>query len=146
MKKIFSFVLVLIVLSSLLAGCSFVKNSSGSLLGEAESTPKVEEMMAALAEDRTSDALDLMHPQVSETAEDSIAQMSAYIAGREVSSLEQKTISVNTSTSTSGKTRQEQATFLVTLDDGDVIYLNVVYLTNKHGAGFSSFQLVLGVV
>ena len=146
MKRIFSFALVLLVLTCCLAGCSFTKNTSGAFAGEAEATPKVEEMMAALSEDRTSDAKGLMHPQASETSDDAIAQMSAYLAGREVSAMKQKSISVNTSTGTSGKTRQEQATYQVTLDDGDMVYLNVVYLTNKQGAGFVSFQLVLGVV
>ena len=45
-----------------------------------------------------------------------------------------------------GKARQEQVAYQVTLTDGSVIYLNVVYLSNTAGAGFVSFQLVLGVV
>ena len=78
--------------------------------------------------------------------DDAISQMSDYIDGREVTSMELININVNTSTGTSGKSREEQVVYKVTLDDNDVIYLNVDYLSNNEGTGFTSFQLVLGVV
>lgn len=119
---------------------------SGALAGDAESTPKVEEMMQALAENRTSDAKALLHPQKAEQAEAALTQLSAFLAGREVDALEQRNININSFSGTSGKTRQEQVSYQVTLTDGAVIYLNVVYLSDNAGTGFSSFQLVLGVV
>ncbi len=146
MKKLVCLVLVMLALLSCLTACSFTQNLSGDLAGKAESTSKVEEMMAALAENRTSDAKALMHTQSAERSDAAIAQMSAYLDGREVSSMELKSINVNTSTGTSGKTRQEQVAYKVILTDGVVIYLNVVYLSNNAGTGFTSFQLVLGVV
>ena len=145
MKKIISFALVLALFVCLTA-CNFTQNKSGALAGEAEATPKVKEMMAALADDKTSNAKALMHPKVAETSDDAIAQMSAYLAGQKARAVEQKDIKVHTSTGTNGKTREEQVTYQVTLTDGSVIYLNVVYLSNDQGTGFSSFQLVLGVV
>lgn len=146
MKKKICFVLVLLVLLSSLTACNFTQNISGAMADKAESTPKVEEMMTALAQNSASDAKNLMHPQVSERSDDAITQMSAYLDGREFSSIELKSINVNVSTGTSGKSRQEQVTYQVTLTDGAVIYLNVVYLSDNGGTGFTSFQLVLGVV
>lgn len=146
MKKLICFSLVLLILLGCLTACNFTQNMSGAIAGEAEATPKVEEMLMALAKGSTSDAKSLMHPQVAETSNNAIAQMSAYLAGRKASAIELKNISVNTSTGTSGKTRQEQVAYQVALTDGAVIYLNVVYLSNNQGTGFASFQLVLGVV
>jgi hypothetical protein len=60
--------------------------------------------------------------------------------------MELRSIIVNTSAGTSGKSRQERVAYQVTLTDGAVIYLNVVYFSNNDGKGFSAFQLVLGVV
>jgi len=50
MKKILCFTLVLLVLIGCLTACNFTQNMSGAIAGEAEATPKVEEMMSALAE------------------------------------------------------------------------------------------------
>ena len=146
MKKVFCLSLILAVLVGCLTACNFQSNMSGALAGEAESTSKVKEMMLALAENRTSDAKKLLHPQTAELSEAALTQLSAYLAGREVDALEQRNINVKTFSGTSGKTRQEQVTYQVTLTDGAVIYLNVVYLSDNAGTGFSSFQLVLGVV
>ena len=146
MKKIICFTLVLLALLGCLTACNFTQNISGAIAGEAEATPKVEEMMAALADDNTSDAKVLLHPQVAETSDNAIAQMSAYLAGRKASAIELKRITVNTSTGTAGNTRQERVAYQVTLTDGAVFFLNVVYLSNNQGTGFASFQVVLGVV
>ena len=102
--------------------------------------------MAALADDNTSDAKALLHPQVAETSDNAIAQMSAYLAGRKASAIELISININSSTGTAGKTRQERVGYQVTLTDGAVIFLNAVYLSNNQGTGFASFQVVLGVV
>lgn len=146
MKKLVCLVLVMLALLSCLTACSFTQNLSGDLAGKAESTSKVEEMLAALAENRASDAKALMHIQSADRSDTAIAQMIAYLDGRKVSSLELKNINVNTSTGTSGKARQERVAYQVTLTDDVVIYLNVVYLSNNAGTGFTAFQLVLGVV
>ena len=146
MKRSICFVLVLVTLLSCLTGCNFTQNMSGALAGVAESTSKVKEMMTALAENRAPDAKALLHPQATEKADAAIAQMSDYLSGREVSSIEQKNININTFTGTSGKTKQEKVVYQATLTDGAVIYINVVYLSTNSGTGFSSFQLVLGVV
>ena len=145
MKKILCFVLVLLVLGSFTA-CNFTQNMSGMMAGEAEATPKVEEMMAALSAANTADAKALLHPQVAESSDNAITQMSTYLAGRNAETMEVTGITVNTSTGTSGNTRQERVNYRVTLTDGAVIFLNVVYLSNNQGTGFASFQIVLGVV
>lgn len=145
MKKILCFALVLLVLGSFTA-CNFTQNMSGMMAGEAEATPKVEEMMAALSAANTADAKALLHPQVAETSDNAIAQMSAYLAGRTAETMEVTGITVNTSAGTSGNVRQERVNYRVTLADGAAIFLNVLYLSNNQGTGFASFQIVLGVV
>ena len=146
MKKMICFALVLLALLGCLTACNFTQNMSGAIAGEAEATPKVEEMVAALADGRASDAKALMHPQMAATSDSAIAQMSAYLAGRKASAMELKSINISTSTGTAGKTRQERVAYQVTLTDGTVIFLNVVYLSDNKGTGFAAFQLVLGVV
>ncbi|MBE6797935.1 MAG: hypothetical protein E7531_06345 [Ruminococcaceae bacterium] len=146
MKKLISVALIVLALLSCLTACSFTQNMSGVLAGDAECTPKVEEMLSVLAENNTSDAKALMHPQSSDKSDAAIEQMSTYLAGREADSMELQNINVSTSTGTSGRTSQEQVSYRVNLSDGEVIYLNVVYLSNKDGTGFASFQIVLGVV
>lgn len=146
MKKIICTLLVVLVILSCMTACSFVQNMSGTIADNAASTLKAEEMMAALADDNASDAKALLHPQVAETSDNAITQMSSYLDGREVSAMELKSINVNASAGTAGKSIQEQASYQVTLTDGAVIFLNVVYLSNDQGDGFTSFQVVLGVV
>ena len=145
MKKWICFVLVLLVLGSFTA-CNITQNMSGAIAGKAEATPKVEAMMAALSAANTADAKALLHPQVAESSDNAITQMSTYLAGRNAETMEVTGITVNTSTGTSGNTRQERVNYRVTLVDGAVIFLNVVYLSNNQGTGFASFQIVLGVV
>lgn len=145
MKKV-GLIAVSLVWFIVLTSCTFSSNMSGLLAGEAEATPEVEEMMLAMAENRESDAKALMHPQATEEAGAAITQMSTYLDGRKVDSMEPTSINVNTSTGTSGETREEQVTYRVTLDDGVVIHLNVVHLSDNDGSGFSSFQVVIGLV
>jgi hypothetical protein len=145
MKKWICFVLVLLVLGSFTA-CNVTQNMSGAIAGKAEATPKVEAMMAALSAANTADAKALLHPQVAETSDNAITQMSTYLAGRTAETMEVTGITVNTSAGTSGNVRQERVNYQVTLTDGTVIYLNVAYLSNNQGTGFASFQIVLGVV
>jgi hypothetical protein len=66
-----------------------------------------------------------------------------YIDGRKAESVEVTSININTSTGTGGKVREEQVSYEVTLTDGEVISLNVVYLSDNQGEGFSVFQIVL---
>ena len=146
MKRKIGFALVLALLLGCLAGCNFTANLSGALAGEPEAEPKVTEMMTALSQGNTADALALLHPQATETAEHAVGQMESYLAGRTVSEMEQISININTSTGTAGTTRQERVGYRVKLSDGDVIFINALYLTNSAGKGFASFQLVLGVV
>ena len=146
MKKRFFHVLTLVLLAVCLTACNFTKNISGAMASEPEAAPKVTEMMLALAENRTADAKALMHPQTAEASDSAIAQMRDYLAGRKAETVEQTSITVNTSTGTSGNIRQERVGYRVTLSDSTVIYLNVIYLSDSQGTGFAAFQVVLGVV
>lgn len=146
MKRFLSVFFVLLLMIICLTSCNFTQNMSGALAGSAEATSKVEEVMKNLAEDGVSDSKSLMHPRIAEKSEAALTQICDYLDGREASSIEVKNINISTSTGTSGKVRQEQVVYQVTLDDGAVIYLNVDYLSDNEGTGFVSFQLVLGVV
>ena len=146
MKKIICVALVLMILLGCLTACNFTQNMSSTVTEEAEATPKVEKMMAALADDNTSEAKALLHPQVAETSDNAIAQMRDYLDGRKISAMELLSVNINTSTGTAGNTRQERIAYQVTLDDGAEIFLNAVYFSDNQGTGFASFQVVIGVV
>ncbi|MBE6669355.1 MAG: hypothetical protein E7601_04030 [Ruminococcaceae bacterium] len=146
MKKAICLTLVILSIASCLTACSFTSNIMNVQKDKAESTPKVEEMMSAMAEKSVSDATSLLHPEAKEKADDAIEQIVSYVNGRSVSSMELININVSSSTSTSGKMRKEQAVYQVAMDDGEIFYLNTVYVTNNDGDGFISFQLVLGIV
>ena len=146
MKRLLCIALLILFLMSCLTACNFTQRASGALAGAAEATPKVEEMMTALAENRASDAKALLYPQATANSATAIAQMSNYLAGRDASSIELANINFSASTGTSGKTRQEQVVYKATLSDGEVIYIEAVYLSDNTGVGFTSFRLTLGVV
>ncbi|MBQ9116403.1 MAG: hypothetical protein IJY04_05220 [Clostridia bacterium] len=150
MKKIItrtlSLALILMLLCLAITSCNFTQTSSGGASDKAETAAKVEEMLTALIERNDSSAKALLHPQASDKTDTAITQMSVYLNGRSASSVELLNFNVRSSFGTSGKTRQEQSSYQVTLTDGDIIYLNTVYLSDSAGDGFVSFQLVLGLV
>ena len=147
MKKAICIVAVVMAVLCLLTACNFTSNFSDALgMVKANSTSQAEQMMKALAEKDTEAALALLHPNVSQAGEAAVKQMEDYFNGRKVSALKQVSINTRTVSGTSGKATQESVTFQVTLEDNTAFYISAVYLTDKAGQGFASFQLVLGVV
>ena len=146
MKKTVCTILLCLTLVICLTACNFTTNVSGKLAGEVEASQNVETMMIALAQKNTANAKNMIHPNYVDNSEDAIVQISTYLSGREVVSVQQLSIDVKTSTGLSGKARQETVTYTATLTDGEVIYLNVVHLSDNAGEGFTSFQLVLGLI
>ena len=146
MKKTICLTFVILAIISCLTACNFTTNISGAMKDNAESAPKAEEMMSLMAENRALEAKALLHPQANEKADDALEQMIIYIRGRSINSMELVNINISSSTGTSGIIRQEQVSYQVVLDDGEIVYLNTVYLSNNASKGFVSFQLVLGVV
>ena len=146
MKKTICLILVLITAITSLSACNISSKISGALEENAESRTMIEEMLTALSEGRTSDAAALMHPDKVENSNAAIAQMIDFLGGRSVSSLELVNINFSSSVGTSGKIKEEDISYKAILNDGTVIYLNAFYVSNKAGAGFSAFQLVIGVV
>ena len=114
-------------------------------LGESQAKPKVEEMMLSLAEGDEAAAEALMHPDVDQDAKEQLAQIKEYLAGRKVSDMEQKSISVNKSMGTGGKALREEVTYQVMLDDNTEIYVSASYLEDKSGSGFTAFRMSLGI-
>lgn len=146
MKKLICVVLSMLILLCCLTACNFTQNMSGALAGEAEATPKVEKMMAALAKNSTDEAKALLHAKASGFLDTGITQMSDYLDGREVRSMSLTGINVNTTKGAAGNSRQERVGYTATLSDGTIIYINAVYLSDQTDAGFLSFQIVLGIV
>ena len=143
MKKSISFILVVTVLLCCFTSCDITANFSDALSGKAESTPKVEEMLSALAENDISAAESLLHPQIADDSGDMLERLADYIDGRKAESVEVTSIGINTFTGTGGKSRQEEISYEVKLDDGDSVSLNVVYLSDNQGESFTVFQIVL---
>lgn len=143
MKKSISVILVVTVLLCCFTSCDITANFSDALSGKAESTPKVEEMLLALAENDMSAAESLLHPQIADDSGDMLERLAEYIDGRKAESVEVTSVGINTSTGTGGKSRQEEISYEVKLDDGDSVSLNVVYLSDNQGEGFTVFQIVL---
>lgn len=143
MKKSVSLILVLVLMLGCFASCDLAENFADAVEGKAEATPKVEEMMVAIAEDNMSDAKALLHPQIADDSDDALNRLVEFIDGRKTESIEVTSISINTSAGTGGKSRQEQVSYDVELDDGEVITVSVVYLSDNQGDGFTSFQVVL---
>ena len=143
MKKSVSLILVILLLLGCFTSCGISTLFSDAISGDSEATPKVEEMITALAEKNIPEAKKLMHPEVADESDDDIERMSEYLDGRDAESVKATNISINTSTGTSGKVREERITYEVTLEDGEVISLNVVYLSNKVGEGFYSFSIAI---
>lgn len=114
-------------------------------LGESKAQPKVEEMMLALAEGDDAAAEALMHPDVDQNTKEQLEQIEEYLAGRKVSDMEQKNISINNSVGIGGKALREEVTYQVMLDDNTEIYISASYLEDTAGSGFTSFRMSLGV-
>lgn len=143
MKKMVCITMAMLLVMLCLPGCEAIQQL---ISNNVQSTPHVEQMMGVLAENDLEAAKRLMHPSVQQdTAEHAYAQMSAFLSGRKVDTMTPTGWQMNSNVSTAGKTREENASFQVTLDDGTQIQLAVTYLENNSGAGFSAFQIILGV-
>ena len=146
MRKTLCFALSLLVLLTCLTGCGMAKKVMEALSSQLDATPKVEEMMLALAENRASDARAFMHPDSADGSEKNINQMIEYLNGRTVSTLTMVNVRVNNFTGTDGRYIEEQATYIITLTDGTELSLDAFYRTDSVGSGFSTFRLSMGVV
>lgn len=145
MKRFLFIVLILMSVVLCVTSCDFYTETSGDANGDSSALSIVEEMMIDLSQKQLSDAKDLMHPSVVENSDEGLKQLSDYMEGHKVISIQQTDSHIKSSNGTSGKIRQEQLTCIVTLDNGEDISLLVSYLSDDDGAGFTSFQIVLGI-
>ena len=147
MKKAVCICCVCVMILGLLTACNFNTNMTDSTgKTKMEALPQVEEMLQALAEEDGEKALGLMHPDAPNRSAQAIAQLSAYLSGRDVKSLEVQKLQKKNTSGTGGTKQQETATILVTMEDEEQFYLSVSYLTDAEKKGFVSFQLILGMV
>ena len=147
MKKVLCAWIGVVLLLSSLTGCNFHTTSNDSTgKTAADSLPQVEKMLSILGAGDVEQALQMLHPDVRESANHAMEQNSAYMQGRRVTSVETLSCSVYTSKGTAGDIRQEQASFKVTFGDGEIVAVSAVYYTDKAGTGFSTFQIILGAI
>jgi len=151
MKTLTAILLATALLLSL-AGCNFngmFSDSTGTK--EMEAKQQVTDMLEALANKDLEAALALMHPDVLADAEkkadvtEKLQQMMNFLNGRKSLAEEQQNLNVRSGNGTSGAYKQENAAFKITLED-ETVYVAVLYLTQNGSSGFTSYQLVLGVV
>ncbi|MBE6960584.1 MAG: nuclear transport factor 2 family protein [Ruminococcaceae bacterium] len=151
MKKLVC--IALAVMCLLMAGCNFNTNFSnnGINVAQMEATPQVGQMLNALAAKDVEAALALMHPSVVNNAQKKenvkamLQQMMNFVDGRDFQALSQRSLNVKSSIGSQGNVKQEVAMFQVNIGE-EVCYLSVTSVTQDGKTGFTSYQLVLGVV
>ncbi len=142
MKRFFSWLLLFFILLASLSSCAFLTDT----MDEEESFIEAEQMLLALSEKRTEDALALMHPDApAENLERFIVQMADYLNGRAVLEMQVSGVSMNYSAGTDGKAKEEQILYEVTLDDTSLIYVDTTYLIEEDAKGFTAFTIIFGV-
>ncbi len=147
MKKMIVLLLVLALCICAFSGCSYYSSASGDEDDiEMKSLDEVELMLDHLTAGDEAAALAMMHKSAQEKSAAGITQLCAFFAGKEISAMEMKNISRESTGGTVGTAQRETASFAITLEDGTEFYITVVHLTDEDGAGFLAFQLVLGVI
>ena len=147
MKRLLCVLVSVVLMLACFTACNFhttTNDSTGKTA--ADSLPQVEKLLSVLSSGNVEDALQMLHPDVQKNANHAMQQNSAYMQGRKVTSVETLSCSVYTSKGTAGNIRQEKASFKVTFGDGEVVAVSAVYHTDKAGAGFTTFQIVLGAI
>ena len=148
MRKIGIFVLTMSLLLAL-AGCHVRTSSNDNK--EMEAKQQVADMLEAMTHRDMEAVLALMHPDLLEgeikklPVIDHLQQIMDYMDGRKVLYFEQLSLNVNKSKGTAGTVTQEQATFKVGFAE-ETVYVSATYLTENGKSGFTSYQLILGVV
>ena len=142
MKRLFGLLLFFSILLTSLSSCAALTDA----MDEEESFVQAEQMLLALSEKRTEDALALMHPDApAKNLERFIVQMADYLNGRAVLEMQVSGVSMNYSAGTDGKAKEEQILYEVTLDDTSLIYVDTTYLIEEDAKGFTAFTIIFGV-
>ena len=142
MKQFFSWLFLFTLLITSLSSCAALTDA----MDDEESFFQTEQMLLALSEKRTEDALALMHPDApAENLERFIVQMADYLNGRAVLEMQVSGVSMNYSAGTDGKAKEEQILYEVTLDDTSLIYVDATYLIEEDAKGFTAFTIIFGV-
>lgn len=143
MRKIAVFLILAMLLG--LCGCgNFNVRSNG--IGKSEHKEQAQQLLDALSDGDVQTAVAMMHPDIRTEANVGLRQIMVYLDGRKVVAMEQMRINKQSSATLEGKASLEQAGFDLELDDGTVCSISVAYLEDTAGEGFSSVQLILGVV
>ena len=140
MKKLLSVTALLLVFALTLTACGL----DVDLTAQAE--PYIKEMLAVLSAGDADTAKTLLHPNRVDGATDgAIAAMIDLLGGREVSDCVQVTINVEIGTDTKGTARTESGMVHILFTDGTDLRLNYSYVSDNGGAGFATFEFVVGV-
>ena len=143
MRRIALFLIFPMLLS--LCGCSFLNVRSNGI-GKSEHKEQAQQLLDALSDGDIKTAVAMMHPDTQAVANAGLRQIMSYLDGRKVVSMEQMRIHKQSSSTLEGNSSLEQAGFDLKLDDGTLCSVSMAYLEDPAGKGFSSVQLILGVV
>ena len=137
MKRLFACILALLLMASMLSGCGLDLKS--------ESEPYFEDMMEALSDGDTDEAMELLHPDVAEDedAEAGVQSLIDLLDGREMEDYKRTGVNIYSGVNTEGKTKQESCTYEVELEDGTELSVEFEYVTNRDGEGFAVFKMTL---
>ncbi len=145
MKKSVFVLALLMAACMLLSACNFTTNMSNNTpFAKMSHQAQVEALLTHLSAGDMGEAAGMMHADQMNTP--GLEQISKYLAGRRVSQLDTQSVNAHTVRGSNGTEETEKATFRATLEDGETIYLSVVYFKNAKDQGFTSFQLVLGAI
>ena len=101
-------------------------------------------MLTYLSEGEMEKAADLMHEDKTDVS--GLDQISQYLDGRKINKLVTQSVNMQTVKGNQGSSKTENATLQLTLDDGESVYLSVMFFEDQKDQGFLSFQLVLGAI
>ena len=145
MKRFAGICALMLVACLLFSACNFTTNMSNNTpFAKMSHQAEVEALLTYLSAGDMGKAAEMMHDDKTDTP--GLEQISKYFAGRRVSQLDTQSVNAHTVRGSNGTEETEKATFQATLEDGETVYLSVVFFKNAKDQGFTSFQLVLGVI
>lgn len=136
MKRIIGFLALVLAAVSLFAACDMAS------MVKLEHEDDVKLLLAYLSEGDLENAGQMMHADKEDIS--ALEQISEFLDGRKVKELKTQSVHVKSMKNNGVSSATEEATFKVTLDDGETVYLSTVYTEDDADQGFTTFRLALG--
>ena len=136
MKKLICVFASIFLIISLFAACDM------NALVKLEHEEDAKLMLNYLSEGDLENAKAMMHADVKDAS--ALEQISEYLNGRKIKDMKTLGSHKQSMTNNGVTTKQEEATFKVTLDDDETMTLSVLYVEDHNDRGFKTFRLALG--